>query len=143
MTRLKKITLIVLLTFGIQLSVARSVAQELPPPPPTQLVTTQTCVEARRVSSPCVGLLVNEDEALELLKFKNVTHLQILGEIQTERDELMADLVELQEDFETLRKVANIRAEVGTGHSTWTVVAWTALGLALGIGAGYIWAHER
>lgn len=94
--------------------------------------------------SPCVGLLVNEGEALELLKFKNVTHLQILGEMQVERDDLAADLVELQEDFEALRKVATVRAEMfDAGHSTWTVVAWTALGLALGIGAGYIWAHER
>lgn len=139
MTRRKRNTLIVLLIFGIQLLVAKSVAQELPPPRPTQLVKTQTCAEARKVYSPCVGLLVPEDEALELLRFKNVTHLQILNELVEERDELAADLVELQEDFETLRKVAGVRAEsVDAGHSTWTVVAWTALGLALGFGAGFV-----
>lgn len=89
---------------------------------------------------PCHGLLVPAGEALELLRFRNVTcpmALQMLREDLAESEDQVEHLTMLVE-LERARALAHRDAAESraqdAGHSTWTVVAWTIIGVAIGAG---------
>ena len=91
---------------------------------------------------PCNGVLVPADEALELLRLRDVPYPTALLDWQHAMDAASADVEECLDTLDTVRVLAEVRGKalekVEAGHSTWEVVGWTALGLALGFGAGYL-----
>jgi hypothetical protein len=106
----------------------------------------EECVEAVEVEWPCAGLLVNKQEGLELLRIKNVELPTLRLEWKEALDNALEVAENCNEDLNDALALAEARGQLlseragepsaDTGHSTWTVIGWTALGLGIGFLGG-------
>jgi hypothetical protein len=94
------------------------------------------------VDVPCNGVLVPTKEAAELLHLRDFGYPQAKLDWEHALDSAHDDIEECLDTLDTVRILAEVRGKalekVEAGHSTWEVVGWTALGLALGFGVGYL-----